>query len=515
MKFGDSINALDLACCRAMYCALAAAMLALCAAPAACAESLEVHEFEPHAAQHLGQQRTVLGRFKSANAQRMLLVDSQIEFRLSKNAGRIGSNLKHVEITGHLSQQGQGWTFAVERLSPARSETEVFNDRRRSILTGDYRRLYDLCAWLRKRAAWYQDDALTRLAAENYRQAFGWEEDAAVKAQDIAGLRELADRGESLGLAAAECDRIRHRAHWEKLRQTSSDAEPELRKLAEEVAALWPAAATAGDAWSSDNEQQVQEYLADPATAYAGAGAEQRTLLRRALWVEIMGRALEAAARADATRLAELAQEAADRLPERPEWNHRLRLQEARRLARAPQQLIRGKAVNLAKELTELGQGDEAQRMLSQWLGQRRRNLDVDDAEGHAQMAADYREFLQDDAAAAQLYLQALRAAPNFTAAETALQSLGYRRVAGAWQRQTQPAAGEENAAEPEQRGVRPGDTEQEVIRRLRKPDRIARTLSAGYLSELWIYDGPPRLHIYLKRSPGSQTARVVSLAAP
>lgn len=514
MIFSKSIDVLELAKRRARHCALAVALLAISAAPAVCAESSEVHEFEPQAAQHVGQQRTVVGRFKSANAQRMLLVDSQIEFRLNKNSGRIGSNLKHVEVTGRLSQQGQGWTFAVERLAPARSETEIFNDRRRSILTGDYRRLYDLCAWLRKRAAWYQDDALTRLAAENYRQAFGWEEDAAAKAQDIPRLRELADRGESLGLPAAECDRIRHRAHWEKLRQTSSEAEPELRKLAEEVAALWPAAATAGDAWSPDDEQQVQEYLAEPATVYAGAGAEQRTLLRRALWVEIMGRALEAAARADASRLADLAQEAAGRLPERPEWNHRLRLQEARRLARAPQQLIRGKAVNLAKELTELGQPEESRRMLTQWLGQRRRDLDAGDAEGHAQMAADYRELLQDDAAAAQLYLQALRAAPNFTAAETALQSLGYRRVAGAWQRQTQ-RAGEENAAEPEQRGVRPGDTEQDVIRRLRKPDRIARTLSAGYLSELWIYDGPPRLHIYLKRSPGSQTARVVSLAAP
>lgn len=486
----------------------------LCPLPLA-AETVEIHEFEAQADQHIGQQRTVLGRFKSANAQRMLLVDSQIEFRLSKTVGRIRSNLRHVEVTGRLNRVGQDLVFAVEHVTATRSEAEVFADRRQAILSGDFRRLYDQSAWLRKRAGWYQDDALARLAAENYRQAFGWEEEAAAKAHDVPRLRALADRGEQLGLEPSECDRIRHRAVWEKLLQTSSDAEPTLRALAEEITALWPQAGQAGSAWTEEDEAQVAAYLAEPAAKYAQATSPQRALLRRALWVEIMGRALEAAARGDAERLADLALEAERNLPERPEWNRRLRLQEARRLARTPQQLSRSKATALNKELVELGQPDEARRTLSQWLGHRRRALDAGDAEGHAQVAADYRELLQDDSAAAQLYLQALRAAPNFAEAEAALQTLGYRRIAGAWQRQTQTATADQDVAEPQPRGIRPGDTEHDVIRGLRKPDRIARTLSAGYLSELWIYDGPPRLYIYLKRGPGAPAARVVSLTAP
>lgn len=496
-------------------CLAAAFALAAWLPHPAAAESLEVHELESQLAKYDGRQLTVVGRFKSANAQRMLLVDSQIEFRLSKTAGRVRSSFKNVEVTGRLSQDGKQWTLAVEHVAAAPGEAETFADRRKAILPGDYRRLYDLCAWLRSRAGWYHDDVLVRLAAEHYRQAFAWEEEALAKADDPSRLLDLAARGAQLGLEAAECDRIRHRALWIRLRQTPSDAEPELRRLAMEIAATWPRAADAGTAWTAEEEAVVATYMVDPLASYAQADAQRRPLLQRALWVEVMGRALEAAARSDAARLAELALEAEKSLPERPDWNRRLRLQEARRLARTPQDLTRGKAVALHHELTSLGQPDEAKRLLSQWLGQARRKLNADDAEGHAQLAANYLELLDDNDTAAQLYQLALRAAPEFAEAQAALQMLGYRRVAGAWQKAVKSTDDEADSRQPEPRGVQPGDTEQEVVRRLRQPDRITRTLSAGYLSELWIYDGPPRLYIYLKRGPGSATARVVTLAAP
>lgn len=483
---------------------------------AAPAQSIEVHDLEAHAGDHIGQERRVTGRFKSASPERMLLVDSQIEFRLNKNAGRVGSNLRNVEVVGRLSRQADKLVFAVEHLTKARSEAEVFADKRRGILDGDYARLYVQCRWLRERADWYRDDALARLAAEHYRQAFRWEEEAAAKAHDPDRLRDLAERGLALGLETAEVDRIRHRAAWEALQKLVPADEAKLRKFAAGLAETWPTILEAGAPWTPDAREHLDAYLADPASAYAAASAEQRGPLRRALWLEVMGRALEAAAREDHLRLAELAREAERDLPERPELAQRLRLQDARRQARDPLSLSRGRALALHKELAELGHADEAQRLVSQWLGHQRRQLDAVDAEGYVRLAADYRELLGDDAAAGQLYLKALQIAPDFAEAETALRGLGYRKTSGVWQRKSGEKESEHHEeTSPTGRGVRPGDTEQEVVRRLRRPDRITRTLSAGYLSELWIYDGPPRLLIYLKRSPGSPTARVVSLHTP
>ena len=94
---------------------------------------------------------------------------------------------------------------------------------------------------------------------------------------------------------------------------------------------------------------------------------------------------------------------------------------------------------------------------------------------------------------------------PDFAAAADGLRRLGFELVGGTW-RDAQELGSSSTETES---FLRPGVSETEVVRRLRRPDRVTRTATRRGIIEQWTYAGPPALVVYLRRDAAGGVAAV------
>ncbi|MBX7167631.1 MAG: hypothetical protein K1X74_14975 [Pirellulales bacterium] len=488
-----------------------AVVLAMAVANAA-GETLDVTEYEPRMEQLQGLRTTVVGRFASMAGNRIKLVGSAIDFRLSETARPPRPGTKNVELTGAAAREGGRWVFVVAVAEAVPSDVEQFDERRRAIAERDFGQLYALSRWARTQARRYDDAELRSRAVSAFREAFAWEETALIDRGDGQGLLELADRGRELGLDQETVLRLTHLALWTERRRLEAAANwPALATLAETTSQRLPGAA---DRSLRLDQTTRERYLADPQAEFLAQPA-LRPALARAFWADLQAAVLRHAA-SSGTAPGKLAMQAAEQLPEFPELAREFHLADLRQQAATASALTRGKMLALGEEFERLGEAADHRQLATNWLAAQRAHLPQGDAEARLALADDYRHLLDDVETAAALYLEALELVPSLEEAASQLRSLGYEKLAGGWQRTAELRA---SLVEAERRrrvgGIAPGDLETAVIARLRRPDRVARTVTAAAVFEQWIYDGPPALYVYLRRLPGGREAAVVSITAP
>lgn len=485
--------------------------VAVLAPRAALAQSLEIHELDADPDPPLGEKVTIDGRLQSAGGGRLRLIGSTIDVRYSESRIPVRAGTSHVQLTGELTREGDKLVLNAESLTPLPREENDFAQRRKQIAADNFAALYELSRWARARASWYDDDALRELASSTYRQAFAAEEKVLFQRGDLEGALQLAARGERLGLEPEEVQRLRYDAlllracspgrrepaHWEALAG-------EVRELLLGTDQAPPDAVDAPTADVLDvksSQRAIDRYRATP--------LDDRKALHRQLWAALVVQAIGDRAQADAPDWHALAREVAARVPERADLARRFELAGFRRDAAGGSKLSREELVAVQAGLSRLEQPAEARSVVDRWLRGRRTALPPAEAEDRIQLAEDFLELADNKEAAAELYREALAIAPRFEAAESGLRRLGYEQIGGVWKRvdqADQPAA--------EETVFRPGMREEEVIRRLRKPDRISRTASSSAILEQWSFDGPPALVIYLRREPGGG-ASVIRAAVP
>ncbi len=471
-------------------------------------DRMEVHQLEANAEDWLSQQIRVTGRFASASSNRVRLVNSNIDFHLERASRRIHAGTKRLEMVGTLSRDGKQLICKVVSVRELPSEAKQFKNQRKRIVTGDHAELYALGQWARERGQWYNDRLLRRLAQKADHEAFDWEVDEAARREDVEQLLALAERAGQIERPQADVLRIRHRAMWVARRRLPEKDVRAVEELAVRAGQLLPDTQTE---MTVEQLADFDEYFESPMATYAAASDEQLTLFHRALWVDLMAQAMELSAAAGADP-GELATRVRRLLPERPELWRRFRLAELNRQAEEPGTLTRGKLLAVRDGYRELELPMEAETVVSRWLAAARTALVGDDAEGHLQLAADFRSLAAEDTTAAELYQQALAIDANLLEAREGLRELEYDYINGRWQRIDEIDAGAMRDERKQRRGeLSVGDSEAEVLRRLPSPDRVTRTLSGTSIVEQWIYDGPPAFYIYLRRDLTSPTARVIA----
>jgi hypothetical protein len=513
--------------------ALCCCLGVICAVPRrAISADLEIHEVQAEVDRYLAEPVRLVGRFQSASSGHLLLVDSEIDFRLGDQNHRLRSGLESIRLTGRLRREGSQLVFDVTRLEEVPTEAQRFQQRRDRLKPEDYKQLYELSRWIRLRAQWYDDPSLLEMAWKSYREAFSWEEALLVASSDAEGLLELAQRGERLALEPREVTRLRHDALWIMKRTLAEDDAQGRRKLADTVEQLLPGAvplqATGSAAQNpalteqqseqhaEQPSQQQAEYFNDPQAEFARASNSRRQTMARWFWVGCFSEALEITAATDDADLMALAREAANRLPERNDLQQRLRLMSVRRETADVKELSRRRVLVLEASLVEMKQAQEGRQLVVDWLKLQRRQLDNDDAEQRVRLADDYRLLLQDDETAAELYLEAVELAPDFRQATEALTELGYQRISDRWQKTSGRTASEISRQRQEENGqLKVGDHLQDVYRRLGQPDRVARTLTTQGVVEQLIFDGPPALYIYVRRTRAQPEGWVIAISAP
>ncbi len=474
------------------------------------ADVIEIHELEQQPSRWQRQSIDVAGRFRSANGDRLRLVDSSLEIRLAPRVHLPRPAPVCVELAGRLEPVGTAWVLLVTRVVRRDGELAQAMARRQRIAEADVAGMFALAQWAQLRAGWYHDRPLAAFGVQSAYQGLRAIE-ASIDRRPGAGAAYLglATLAAWSGVAPAEVERLCHRGLWVLAR--SAEQQPLARwQLLERRASSWlPAIPPGGVA----NLARRDDYLADPEGVFGSADTAGRVWGRHWMHQHLARRRIALAAEVPDADCVALAAEAEVLLPENPEVAAALRLRSLRREADDFQRLPRSRWTALREELSELASPEEAARYVSQWLSSTRDRLSPVDALGRARLAADYEILANDQRTAAELYLEAWRLQPALPETEAGLRRLGYQRVNESW---VLPTAFAQTAGEPvASSSILPGTTEREVLRRLQQPDRVTRTVSGRFVYEQWIYDGPPALRLVLRRSPGSHEATVLAVAAP
>lgn len=493
--------------CRCLVVLMMAAALSSLAS-LGCAAPLEVHELEAAPQRYLNQDLDVVGRFRTATAGEMALVDSQIVFRVPPRSAALRNGAQNVEVRGRLTREGDRWVFTAAEVARAPAERVEFERRRRLITPGATTALWELSRWVRQRAEWYDDDELRRLADGALNDAVSEQRARLVRSRSSDELMALAAEAAAEGLPAERIDELRHEALAMQL--DSAKSAKAAAALAAAIVTTFPGAAQPGDGnWPAP----LAEYRADFAAVFAKQPAAGRAALVRLLATEAIAAELEALATSTPEKLPDWVARAQRELPDRPEVLARLQLATARRDAREPGRLSRGRLVEVAAELRRLGEPTEADALLRRGLHAARTRLDAEDADGRVDLADAYLELLHDRAAAAELYLEAWRLAPRMPELPEKLSALGYTLQGNVWRsdKPEAPVAPALDRVNPLQNGA----SADQVVKTLGRPSRVSRSITGSGVTEQWIYEGPPRLDVYLRRPVGSRTATVMGIRSP
>lgn len=489
-------------------CALALKILLLSTA----AQAVDVHQFEQNLTNQIGQPVELEGRFRSAGAGKLYLVGSAIEFHLGKYAGQVRRSMQSIAVEGQLISGLPKPVFRVESFRALPPDVERFAQRRNRITPGNERSLFTLAAWGRQQAHWYHDRPLEKLSAEAYRQAFDWAAQRAVQLRDTKTLLLYAYLGEAIGMSPSSAELLRHDVALD-LSARAKDAHAKLA-AASQVRKLLSGTETP---LQVERLAWADQYLLDPQAVFAGLAPSARREAARTLWANLTAQALQLqAAKVEGAELDELIQRASTEIPDRPKAIRQLRLRAARARVAAAARLSRAEMLRLRDELAELDEAAASRAVVERWLQVQRQGLPSNDAEGRLLLAHEYRDLLDDPQTSANLLIESLRLAPDLTEASNSLAELGYTQRGGVW---LPPAAMPTDAQPMDEPGAElaAGASEATVISRLRRPDRIARVATQNSISEHWIYEGPPRLNIYLRRSTATGQAYVTRIegAAP
>lgn len=474
----------------------------------AAAETYEVHEVESRGEEFINKPLTIVGRFRSSLGDTLRLVDSNLDFRTRDDVRRVRQRGTPVLLNGRFVRFRGGVVFAVEHLEETGTEAEEFMRQRERLREGDIDRLADLERWAANRAVWYGDGELHELARAARHDRFDLRVAAARRMDDAEALVALAKDAVDVPRPNEETQALLHEAMWLRVENANGRE------------ALWPLAGSVRDRLSgtfqplSGDVAWEDEYLAAPVNAFAVADSTRREEMARLLWSVVVERALSADRDAGSTGLARLEQRARELIPDR--MGFVVELQRARISADSQQleNVSRGKLIALAAELEGLGDDDAARMLVRDWLAAKRGRLRDDDAEAFVSLAQDYAQLAEDSATAATLLQSALEVIPGMPSAIRSLDELGYVRINGEW---FAADSREAEAAREQMRNqsIDVGSPEEDVVRLLRSPDRISRTVTSAVILEQWIYDGPPRLLLFLERNTATGLARVVRRVTP
>jgi tetratricopeptide (TPR) repeat protein len=369
--------------------------------------------------------------------------------------------------------------------------------------------------WAERRAQSFSDKALRERALALEGEALRIESDT--KRLGVDAPREwlaMALDARRRQIPEPEPSALAHRAFHSRLGAATVAAE--LKELIAEIERFFPAAAADRNAGQANLARVESPYAADPAGSYRSASPEIRKALDRRLWATATERLLTLDAATDLPTAMAVAERAATTLPEKPGLPAQL-IASATRKTRQNLGALRLAEVKTLATLyrDKLGQPDEAQKTLREWLKSRQERLSSTDAEGRLLLANLYEELLQDRAACLELLQKAWKIDPGSKEIAEAFRSRGFRKVKDDWidgapasEPAPTPTAARGQSGAKDLRNLTPD----EVRLTLGEPKYISRVGSKGQLMEQWIFvDTRTIRFVNIVHVPGELRPRVIA----
>jgi hypothetical protein len=461
-------------------------------APAAFAETLSIDQLDEKVAQWRSGKKEpppvkyqVEGRAVPLGKQRIQFRNSTTHFELDGPLPELSRHSGNLEVTGTVVRDKVSGTYSVrvQSVREVPSDLDTFLERRRLARNGPAARWYDLGAWAAQRGAFYKDQELLARSEEAYQKGIDSER-LALARDNPEGLFELAEKARTLKLPEKRAQELLHEGLvilWQKTRRQSGEPVVELARM-------------------------ISERLADSTKRLDHVDTElEKEYFAAPLYADVTLRTILSDLKADGSNGFAIAEKIEKQLPERVEQiAHCQDLALAAR-AKEVESLTKSELLTLAATYRERGQPQTAEQLTESWLTLRRRRLESDDTEGLIQLADDYRGLLNRSDIANRLLLESWARNPKAADLAERLQQAGYRLHEGEWMTEEQYKARPEGRLEQAIRSGRVdiGMNASQVRRSLGEPPRIARSATAGQVSEVWTYDqaNSTRLVVRLRRN--------------
>jgi hypothetical protein len=315
---------------------------------------------------------------------------------------------------------------------------------------------------------------------------------------------------------------MRHKALRWRFDSTPRQAKPsDWFDIAAAIEQMLPGAQTP---LTPADSKLVEQYKSKPGQVY-DTMPRGRDTCDRAFWLDAISVGMVAQANEQNADLEKLANDAAKRLPDRPELGRDFLRQWAERevaqgLIAQPPAFVRRIAKTFS---TQLGSPERAREVLKNWLNERRTRLGPRDADGRVRLANDYRLDLNDDDSAAKLLLEAVQIESNLPEAAKVLTALGYIRTETGWKRATESelAAAAATARGPTANRLPEKNMTAEQVRSIMGEPQSGDKIRLAYrhegrllVREQWTYRGPPDIYVTFVVS-SSGDARVIAINTP
>ena len=459
----------------------------------------------------IGRRVEVEGRVASRGPDRLRLAASEVEFRF-KPSPRIASfRLQRVRIVGSLMREGTSLRLDIDELNTLPTEAEEFSERQGRIRAGDATQWFELGDWARQRAMLYDDPALTRLADAAYRSGLSARERGT--ADTAEALLELSRFAREVAQLPDEAVRLAYRAFRRRFKETPPDDLEALDRLAAQIAEALPGC---DQPLTAADDSLVKRAQTDPERAYVEVDAAERRKLHRLLWGDVIEQRFMAVLASDPDLGAVVAERAARLVPERRQLADTLKRTGLDAESLHVSDLSRDRVVALAEGYRSLANPDpeRARAILEAWAAARRAALGARDADGRLSLARDLASLVGDRDGAVALLQEAWQLAPEMPGLAEELGKLGLVRVADRW---TEAEQADRRGDVEMERQIRlgkvvPGMTKAQVLRSLRRPDRVTRVVSGRHVLEQWVYVGTATMRVNLVRPRSGGPTEVLSV---
>lgn len=456
------------------------------------------------------QSLRIEGRYLSVGKRIIRFENCSAVFKATRDLSRPQRRTRTIEVTGQLVPQGTRHVFEIAGYRELPSDEERFRRELSRIREGEFAKIESVCRWAVDRGRFYDDNEMVASARNRYQSEL---ERLRAKTPDQPEfLLDLATRAWKFGVEESYVDELRHAAYAQQWK-TLDLAEPDMRQLEALGRTIRKELTDADKPLTSSNEKTVTAYLRNPIAAYVKGNSKSRLAMHRMLHNAVWMKRILAIATPNGSNGDAVADLFEKNLPEHRDLALQFRNRKLEYDASRVAALTRNEMLDVSQQFAERDDAARAESVRRDWLKSREKPLRDRGTSGLIELARGYVDLLDDREAAARLLFQAHDDNPDSAALVKAFQDLGYRQVDGQW-----IAAAELGKQRKRKRGpivgVRVGMTELEVNRQLGAPDSIARTATAGLVTELWIYGqrGTNRTVIQLTRSKADDTARVIKV---
>ena len=460
----------------------------------------------------IGVTQTLEGRISTFNSKSVRFRKCPIPFHFAGKIPKLDSTVQNVEVTGELSRENGRIIFYVKSLKKMPTDMEKIVREETKIDRAKPREWYALADWAKQRADFYNDKKLTQKALSAYKNGIDADYRQLLVKQPES-LLKLADRAQQYQLDPLFFDALRHEAlvlNWQQLQQQKK---PDRSALISQLLKYYPTAKTPQ---KKDNPEARKAYLENQNKVFQQADKQKRQSLVRWFYSELLLDEILKKLGAGGSNGFEIATLITKQLPERTDLIDQYQNMQLDYDFNRVDELPRQYVLDLSEEYKRRGNQKKAKQTLTNWLGNRQKKLEANDADGRIGLARDLLKIMDDKATAEKVLLQAWKLNPKSTEVAALLGRMGFMLQKDKW---LTPKEVKEYRDDPIRKAIRNGTvvvgmSRAQVKKALGAPTQIGRSISGGKINELWIYGEASNqgLIIQLDRKQRSKEFKVVRI---